>query len=357
MCPSTLDVVARRLRNQRLVASPFRTVADAVSWFGAVQSQDYGGAKWGVGQRCVGVNDATVDRAFDQGTILRTHVLRPTWHFVVPADIRFMLALTAPRIRAAMAYYDRLCGLDRPTLRRSAAVLEKALRGGRSLTRLELAAALGRSDITAAGQRLGQLMMNAELDGLICSGPRRGKQFTYALLEERVAPARNRSREEALAELSRRYLQSHGPATARDFAWWAGLTIHEAATAFELLGHAATREKTGDLAYWFLSSPRRPVVPDPTAHLLPNYDEYLIAFKDRGSAVPAALASRRDPFAHHLVVDGRLSGSWRRTVERAHVVVDVATYRRLTNDERRRVMAAGESLGRFLERDVRLSWG
>ena len=357
MSPSTLDVLAQRLRNERLVASPFRSAAEAVAWFGAVQSQDYTGAKWGVGQRCLGVTDAAIDRAFDHGTIVRTHVLRSTWHFVAPADIRFLLALTGPRIRAAMAWHDRRLELDRTTLRRSAAALEKALRGGRSRTRLELSAILGRSGITASGQRLGQLMMNAELDGLLCSGPRRGRQFTYALLEERVAPARQRTREEALAELARRYLQSHGPATARDFAWWASFTICEATTAFESLGRAAARVKTGVPSYWFLASPRRRVAPRPTAHLLPNYDEYLIGFKDRGATVPAALSSLRDPFAHHLVVDGRLSGSWRRTVERACVVVDVATYRRLTNDERRRVTAAGENLGRFLERDVRLTWG
>ncbi len=321
---------------------------------GAVQAQDYGGAKWGVGQRCTRATEASLDRAFDAGAILRTHVLRPTWHFVAPSDIRWMLALTAPRIHAAMAYYDRLCEIDRPTLRRSFAALEEALRDGRTLTRRELQEALQRRGVAAAGQRLAHLVMNAELDALICSGPRRGKQLTYALLEQRVPPTRRLSPEEALAELSRRYLRSHGPATAKDFAWWSGFTVRDATAGFAMLGTAAARETVSGLTYWFLTSGRWRFRSAPSAHLLPNYDEYLIAYKDRGAAVPAELSGQRDAFAHHLVIDGRLAGSWKRTTQGAGVVVNVAPYRRITADERRRVRAAAMALGRFLGRAVEL---
>src|SRR5947207_2505805 len=227
-----LDVCRHRLASQHLVKQTLETASEVVRLFGAVQAQDYSGAKWGIGQRTIGANDATIEKQFSDGAILRTHVLRPTWHFVVPADIRWMLALTAPRVKAAMAHYDRKLELDSPVLRRSQKVLTKALTGGKELTRTELAQALTKSGVRADGtQRLAHLVMHAELDGLICSGARRGKQFTYALLEERVAPAKKLSRDEALVELAHRYFTTRGPATPDDFAWWSGLTRTDAKRA------------------------------------------------------------------------------------------------------------------------------
>lgn len=173
-----------RLHNQHLARAKLASPNAVVAWMGAVQSQDYVGAKWAVGQRMQGATDATLDRAFADGTILRTHIMRPTWHFVAPADIRWLLALTAPRVNATNAYYYRKFGLDDAILARSNAVLTSTLRGGAQRTRTELASVLQEAGIATDDLRLGLIIMHAELDAVICSGARRGKQFTYALLDE-----------------------------------------------------------------------------------------------------------------------------------------------------------------------------
>jgi hypothetical protein len=353
----TNDLLLRRLHNQKLARTPFRSPGEVVAWLGAVQAQDYGGARWALGQRAKGLTDADVEQAFDEGLILRTHVLRPTWHFVTPPDIRWMLALTAPRVHALMAHHDRRLELDRATFARSRRALERALRDRQWKTRTELGAVLGRAGVAASGQRLGHLMMNAELGGVVCSGPRRGKQFTYALLEERAPRAPARPRDEALAELARRYFQSHGPATLNDFAWWSGLTRRDARAGVEAVRPALRHETLGKRTYFLEPSQGRWTSVDGLAHLLPNYDEYLIAYKDRGPQVlphAGTAASRSDgAYAHHLILGGRLAGAWRRAERSRDVLVEVLPYARLTRDEERALRAAVERYGRF--RDKRTS--
>src|SRR5579859_6568453 len=207
---TTLDIAHQRLLNQHIAGAPFEKPVDAVQWLVAVQAQDYAAAKWAVGLRLQCATDDDIEQAFASGAILRTHLMRPTWHFVTPADIRWMLMLTAPRVLATIAYYDRTLELDGATLLRSNHALVKALEGGKQLTRTELAPALQQAGIACNNlQRLGHIIMHAELDGIICSGARRGKQFTYALLDERVPQSRTLDREEALAEFARRYFTGH----------------------------------------------------------------------------------------------------------------------------------------------------
>lgn len=343
------DLIGRRLANQRLLGAPSRTPADVVAWLGAVQSQDYPGAKWAVGQRAARATDAEVQRAFDAGAIVRTHVLRPTWHFVAPADLRWMLALTGPRVRRILASYDRRLGLDEKVLSRSFRVMERALLDRAYKTRAELGAALRAAGIDARGQTLGHIAAHAELTGLVCSGPRRGKQSTYALVEERVPPAPALTREESLAELTRRYFASHGPATARDFAWWSGLTMGDARRGLEAIG--ARQDVRATLTYWHVAS-RAKAEPEGTAHLLPNYDEYLVAYKDREAVVgdrrTLVAEQRVDPYGYYVIVGGRLAGSWRRAATAASATVDVAWYRRPSAAERRALDAAVERYSRFI---------
>lgn len=213
------DIPRQRLRNQGIAGATFKKPGDVVEWLAAVQAQDYAGAKWALGLRLQDATDDDVEQAFAEGAILRTHLLRPTWHFVTPADIRWMLALTAPRAHAVNADMSRKLELDNALFKRSNAALARALHGGRQLTRDELRGVLQKAGIaTDGGLRLGYLLMRAELDGMVCSGARRGKQFTYALLDERAPHAKTLGREEALAELAQRYFVSRGPATVQDFA-------------------------------------------------------------------------------------------------------------------------------------------
>ena len=342
-------IAAARLHNQRLAGRKGRGAADVVAWLGAVQAQESGPSRWALALRLRGApGDAAIARAFDRGRILRTHVLRPTWHFVTPADIRWMLALTAPRVHQRMAPYDRHLELDRPLLTRAAAVIERALGEARVLTRQELRAALARAGIDARSQRLAHIVLYAELEQIVCSGPRRGSQFTYALLADRAPRARTLPREEALATLARRYLRSHGPATVRDFVWWSGLTTADARRAFEM--NRARGESDGGLTYWSL-----PGSPDPgeapLVQLLPIYDEYLIAYQDRVAVPhgPLVLRSMAGPatFQHALVAGGQVAGTWRAADGRGGVGVEIVPLRTLTRAERSALEAAVAAYERF----------
>jgi hypothetical protein len=322
-------IVARRLRAQRLTGAGFSRPEDVVGALGAVQAQDYGPAKWSVACRSRGATDARLERAFDAGDILRTHVLRPTWHFVLPADVRWLLTATAPRVQARCAYRYRQLGLDAATLLRGDEVLAAALRGGADLTRAEAEAVFVAAGIDTDGQRLPYLLMHAELEAVVCSGPRRGKQHTWALLEERAPQALELARGEALGELARRYFTSHGPATPKDFATWASLTLAEARAAAEAAAPALRREEAGSLVFWADAggSRRTPALRSPLVRLVQGYDEYLMGYTETKQVIapPGRAWSASDrPVANLLVLlDGRIAGYWRRTIKLDEVVVEL----------------------------------
>jgi hypothetical protein len=352
------SIAGRRLANQHVGQSALRGPADVVGWLGAMQAQEYEVAKWAIGLRMRnGAVDAAVARAFDEGRILRTHVMRPTWHFVTPADIRWLLELTAPRVQRVMSSYNRRLELDARTLARGTQVLTRALRDRQYRTRAELAERLQDARLPMTGQRLAHLVMHAELERVICSGPRRGKQFTYALMDERAAAAPPLSRDEALATLTRRYFQSHGPATARDFSWWSGLTVADAKRGLDI--SKAQPEPVGRLTYWTTGRDRRKKTCDELAHLLPIYDEYLIAYRDRGAVPhgPPQISSRlRDSvtFQHALLIGGQVAGTWRIARGRAAVHLSIVPLRSTTALERRALGRAVERYERFLE--VPVEW-
>jgi hypothetical protein len=332
-----------------------------VRWLVGVQSQDYPGAKWGLGQRTRNIKDADLDRLYNQGAILRTHVMRPTWHLVLPDDIRWMLSLTAPRVKAIQAHYDRALEIDQKLLRRTFTVIEKAVRDGSYKTRSELADALERDGIPARGQRLGHLVAYAELDALIVSGPLRGKQFTYALLDERAPSARRLGREEALAELTLRYFTGHGPAQVNDFAWWSGLTVADAKRGLALAGEALAREVIGGKSYWSSPDAPRASVRKPVVHLLPNYDEFLIAYRDRAASLDPARQFDTAPFpygsllAHVVVLNGQVWGGWKRRVtdkKDKKVVIELGPLDVLDKEETAALQEAAGDLARFLGTSV-----
>jgi hypothetical protein len=355
------DIASQRLWNQHLIGKPLPSPEVVVRWLGAVQSQDYLGAKWGIAQRTTGTTSGAIDELFNAGGILRTHVLRPTWHFVAPDDIRWMLELTRPRVHAVNAHYYRKLELDDETLRRSSALLANELAGGNFRTRKELAVVLEIGGISATGPRLGYLMMYAELEGLICSGPLRGKQFTYALLDERAPLSPGFARDEALAELTVRYFSSHGPATVRDFGWWSGLTIAEGKRGIATAGDRLTSRNVGDETFWFTGESSFPEVSPPIAHLLPNYDEFLVAYKDHVPSFDPMVYANLDPesdilFAHILSIDGFVVGGWRRSIGRAEAVISVTLLRQLSEAERVELANACDRFGAFMKLPTRLEF-
>jgi hypothetical protein len=352
-------LAALRLASSHLIGPPLASPEAAVAWFGAVQAQDFAGAKWALAQRIRNCDDACVDAMFQRGAILRTHVLRSTWHFVHPADVRFMLQLSRERVKRVMAPYDRKLDIDAPLLRKSHRTLEKSLAGGRFLTREELAERLAAAGIQAAGQRLAHLAMHAELDGLIVSGPRRGKQFTYALLEERVPSVEPMEPEAALAALAARYFQSHGPATPHDFAWWASLTVTDAKRALASAGKTVS-ERAFDTGSYFGVFPRtNPSPAKPVLRLLPNYDEYVIALKDYGPVLDSALRDRigqnRHVLAQHLIVlDGLVVGGWRRELDKSGVRVEATLLTPLSVAAKKALRSEAERFAHFLGRPLTL---
>jgi hypothetical protein len=321
-------VASARLSRQQIERHEFTKAADVVAWLGAMQAQDFGAAKWALGIRLPeGTTVADVDSALSGGDVIRTHVLRSTYQLVHSSDVRWMLALVAPRLIARHAARYRQLDLDEPTFRRSRAALETALRDGDQLTREELAVVLGRAKISTAGQRLAHLLARAELDAVICSGAVRGKQATWALLAHRV-PSRSdlRSREEALAELAHRYFRSRGPATVADFAWWSGLTISEARAALESVRSNLTADVICGQAYWGPGG--RSASPSPLhAHLLPAFDEYLVAYKDRTAVLAPEHVQRINAggglLAPSIVLDGAVVGIWRAGKRRGEVDVEL----------------------------------
>ncbi|HZA98511.1 MAG TPA: winged helix DNA-binding domain-containing protein [Gemmatimonadales bacterium] len=350
-----IRIAAQRLYNQRITRLGPPGPAKMVAWLGAVQAQEYGPAKWSLGLRLPpGVTDAAIERAIDRGQILRTHILRPTWHFVTPADIRWMLDLTAPEVHRRMCTYDRQLGLDAPVMTRATGIIERALGDAGHLTRGELGAHLGRAGLPGKSTHLAHIAMHAELEGVICSGPRRGQQLTYALLAERAPKAKILPREQALAELTRRYFRSHGPATVRDFAWWSGLKSADAKRGLEM--NRAKSVEVDRIKYWCIGRAwNRRSMRRTTVHLLPVYDEYLVAYRDR-QAVPHTLYSSWGLNVRHaLIIDGQTAGTWRTTAGSGLVTLKVETSRSLTAGERRALDRVAERYQRFLGVPVSLS--
>jgi hypothetical protein len=331
------EILELRLYNSGLSHSPFKSAADAVSHLGAVQAQDFAAAKWALGLRIKNSTDKDIEKAFNKGTILRTHVMRPTWHFVVPEDIRWMIELTAPRVKKLLMHYNRKLELDDALFAKSNAAIAKALQDHTYLTRQELKAVLANIGIKTNVQRLAHIIMWAELDGLICSGPRRGKQFTYALMDERVMKAKKLSREEALAKLALKYFTSHGPAQLVDFSWWSGLGLKDARDALDLTRSKLKQATLDGKAYWFSDHTKATTPKQPSAFLLSIYDEYTIAYKDRDAISEARdierMISMGNALTAVIILNGKVAGTWNKTLKKNTVEIRLNPFQEFSKDE------------------------
>lgn len=348
-----LDVVRARLVNHRLAGHAFDTVADAVGWLGAVQAQEFAEAKWSLAERTSGHTDADIERAFDRGDIIRTHALRPTWHFLARDDARWILRLTRPRVHALNAYWYRKSDLDGALFVRADDVFTRALADGEPRTRPELAERLSAAGIEASGQRLAYLLMHAELEELLCNGPRRGLQHTYALFDDRVpvSAADDRSSESALDELLFRYLRSHGPATVRDFTTWSSLPVRDTRDALARLESRIGSDTDANGTPWYFarqmaSAGQIPEQPG-GAFLLPMYDEMTVAYQDLRVVLDTALP-RDGVIERALVIDGITVGTWKRTFTGRSAKIEATLLRLLTNSEQAALDGAVNRFRTFL---------
>lgn len=288
----------------------------------AIQAQDYVGGLWGIGLRTKDSTRADVERAIAAREIVRSWPMRATLHFVAAEDVRWILRALAPRVVARIAGRHRQLALDARTFAKAEKSLSKALDGGKALTRAEVYAELARGGIDPTGQRGIHVLAYLAMRGVLYFGARRGKQPTFVLLDEWVPRALSLDGDEALGELARRYFSSHGPATLADFAWWTGLSLGEARRAVDVAGTAL--EKSPYFMGCGASTERRRVF---SAHLLPPYDEYAVAYRDRSAILDEAhaAATRNGIFSPVVLVDGHIAGTWRRETTRddVRVVIDM----------------------------------
>ena len=347
------DVARGRLFNQRIEGEKFGKPEEVVRWLGAVQAQDYAQALWAIGLRLRSATVVDIEQAIAEGKILRTWPMRGTIHFVPPEDVRWMLELCASRMLARDDRRLEQLGLDREILERCKDLFYNALKGGRRLSRPETMQLLEYAGISTEGQRGYHILWYLAQSGLICIGPMRGKQQTFVLLDEWAPDSRELSREESLAELTRRYLSSHGPATVHDFARWAGLTVTEARSGIEAATPESVSEKIDGNEYWTTEdTPGYAEINDSSVHLLPGFDEYVIGYKDRGAVLAEEHAHKIVPgkngvFLPIIVVGGRVVGTWKRKLKKKSIDVTLSPFTQ-PGDLEEKIIEAAESYSDFI---------
>lgn len=339
------ELLHARLVSQYLIGKRAKNPTDTVRHLCAVQSQDFNGAVWAVSQRSSDEKAADFLTAFNRGDILRTHVMRPTWHFVTADDIVWMLDLTRDRLMGTFGYYFKKYDLNDALFRKTNAILAAELVGDRHATRKELGEVLAQQDIDVRDSiRLAHIFFYAELSGLICSGAVRGKEQTYALLSERAPRAITLDRSDALVELARRYFISHGPATLDDFVWWSGLTKRDAAFGLDGIKKDLQQTTIDNTTYW--GPPSSNGDHDASkAFFLPNYDEYIVAYTNRDGLFDLAtkdrLDSRQNPlFNNVLIMDGIAVGTWKKTIKNNTLTLSITAFRAFTTDETKQIHMA-----------------
>ncbi|HEX9533086.1 MAG TPA: winged helix DNA-binding domain-containing protein [bacterium] len=350
----TLSDIARyRFSNQLIARQSVRTPADVVAWLGAMQAQDFLGAKWSVGLRAPGVSDATVEQALADRTIIRTWPMRGTLHFVTPDDVRWMLALLTPRVLSASKGRWQALELNDKIFAQSRKVFHQVLRGGKHLTRSEMYQALERAKIRTSGQRGYHLLWRNAQEGLICLGAPRGKQQTFVLLDEWVPAAKPLEREEALAKLVLRYFVSHGPATVKDFVWWSGLTAKDAQAGIEVNVSRLASEVVDAKTYWMARRMSALQSHSRVVQLLPGFDEYILGYTERDPILDPRHARRVYSglnllFNPTIVIDGRIQGTWRRVIRKETVDLSLHPFKRLNTAEAQGLRRATQRYGEFL---------
>ena len=345
-----------RLLNQQLLNPLFREPKELVSWMGAMQAQNYSMVKWAVGMRLKSATIQAVEKALHEGEILRTHVMRPTWHLVAAEDIRWMLKLSAQRIISANDSFAKGYDLDIPNELYTKAhdLLEKILCGKKSMTKQEIAEHFTRSGIVADNHRMTRFMARAEQEGIICSGEDRGSKCTYALLEERVPPMPELTKDESLARLARSYFRSHSPAVLQDFIWWSGLPVSDAKQAVYLIASELTTEQWKEQTWYIHDTCRTRGKLSGHIHLLPSYDEYLLGYKDRTDVLPLEHYSKaftnNGLFFPIVLHNGQVIGNWDKSVKKKSVDLKYSWFRQVADMNEETLERERQKFTRFLEK-------
>jgi hypothetical protein len=346
------DIPLLRLSSQHLARTKLKKPGDVVAWMGAIQAQDYAGAKWSIGLRLAKATEAGIEQAIDDKKIVRTWAMRGTLHFVSPQDIQWMLGLLAPRIIANNARRYKELKLDGHTFMRCNDVIANAMQSNGPLDRPALVAILEKKGISTAGQRTPYLLQRAALDRIICQGVMRSNNPTFFLLGDMLLKTKTLARDEALAELASRYFKSRGPAAFKDFVWWSGLSVPDARAALDAAAPGLASTTMDNTVYWQSRTRTEPPKETTALHLLPGFDEYLLSYKDRSASMDVkqlrSLTPANGMLPSTIVMNGRVVGMWKRTIKKDMVVVDCRLFVQLGDQEQRALAVAVNHYGEFL---------
>jgi hypothetical protein len=347
------DIARQRLLNQRIASPTHDTPSDVVASLAGVQAQDYSGALWAIGLRLPNATEAGIKQAIADRTIIRTWAMRGTLHFVAASDAHWILELLAPRMIAKSVGRNRQLELTAAIFTRIEKILVKALQGGRRVTRDAAYKLLEGARISTARQRGIHILWHLAQQRVICFGTHAEKQPTFVLLDEWLPPIKKRGRDEALAELARRYFSSHGPATLRDFVWWSGLKVSDAKAGLEMISSQLEQHMVGGTVYWMSreAPPAQQVAA--TLNLLPSFDQFLIGYKDRGASLDPRHAHKITPGGNGMMMQavlnhGRVVGTWKRAFQKNAVAVTANFFAPPKKDEARAFAGAAARYSQFL---------
>lgn len=346
-----MNVGRLRLANQQVTKPTSVDPAEVVRWLGAVQAQDYLGGLWAIGLRTKGATEATVEEAVARRAIVRTWPMRGTLHFVAAEDARWMTRLLTPRVIAGARSRFRQLELDDAVFARCARVAERTLVGGKRVRRDAMYEVWNAHGIDTSESRGLHILGYLAQTGVLCFGPREGKQHTLTLLEEWLPTMRPLERDEALGALARRYFTSHGPASINDFAWWAGLKVSDARAGLDSVKSELVSEDVDGRTLWFASS--RPIRGGArTAYVLPAWDEFTVAYRNRDDILDPSYAKRVNAgggvLSPVIVIRGKVVGTWQRTIVKQKIAFVPTFFGKLDRADRRLLDSAVAKYARFL---------
>jgi hypothetical protein len=332
-----MHIPHHRLHTQQIAQQQFHQPNELLNWMGAMQAQDYEMSKWAVALRLPDANENKIETALNNGELIRTHILRPTWHIVSSENLRWMLDLSAPQLSRTLNSYSKSVGMDGKTLLQSEKIILKLLAKKNHCTRDEIMSILQKEKINTDGYRSAHIMFHCELNGLVCNGIRKGKEITYALLDERVLQSKKINRDEALAKLATIYFQSHSPATLKDFSWWSGLNQTDAKKAIDFISKNLEKFEMGEQTY-FVSTPlsfgEGQGVRLNEIHLLPAFDEYIISYNHRFDVIDKNHAPKvftnNGIFKPMIVHDGKIIGIWKRTLAGKKLKTEIFPFEKIS---------------------------
>jgi hypothetical protein len=352
------DFSIMRLESQKITSSDFKTAGEVVGWMGAIQAQSESMSKWAIGVRMQNPTVKNIEEAFNKGDILRTHILRPTWHLVRAEDIHMMLDLSAPKILNSLKSRHKELELTESVILKCHKIIEKSLSDAEHLTRQELADLFNNAGISTDENRLSHILFDAELNRLVCSGPLKDKKQTYSMLSKRVPVIKKLSKDEALAELASRYFRSRFPATIEDFIWWSNISVTDARKAVDYIKSDFSLETVSGIKYYIPLTVNEDINKKISVLLLPAYDEFLISYRDRTSSLSKVnnrkAVSDNGIFYPLIVINGQVTGTWKRNIQKNSVTISLTFFHPAGKRIHQAISEKAKLYGEYLNKNVEI---